>query len=350
MKDFIELLEIYKDQIKNYAKFLESYKLFCNFRGNAKAKNDICNKILTWLYLKKNQRINSLPKHIIINGTPGCGKTTFAKIIGGLISSLGILKGSIDEYDEAASSKSFTDRCVNKIIKCRAEIQKLDFYVETSEVQRMLKIARVPKFKPIYRKSAVFNKVTRRQLVGEYIGQTAVKTGKVIESSLGGVLFIDEAYNLCNRPESPDGFDMECLTELIEAMTEHSDNLIIILAGYKDMIERTILKVQPGLERRICLTIDLDDYSIKELYQIFTDQVNNLTGWEVENCEELFKKEDFPFYGGDTERLAGSVQDVCCLRFARDPSSPHKVLPIDIQEALAKKVQKPKLEINHMYL
>lgn len=349
MEDFISLVSVYEDQIKNFVNFKKYHQELCEFKGNTSAKIAIETKILTWLYLKKNQRINSIPKHIVINGAPGCGKTTFAKIIGNLISSLGILKSPSFSLDMEKINKNYLDECITKLFRAHTEVDNLKYHVKRRQIKKLKELTSPPIYNLYYKNRKTFNKVSRKDLVGGFIGQTAIKTGKVIDESLGGVLFIDEAYNLCNRPDSPDGFDLECLTELNEAMTEKADDLIVILAGYKNLIQSTIMKVQPGLERRICLTLDLDSYTAQDLYQIFLKQIKSMTGWEVQESQSLFKLENFPYFGGDTERLAALVQDVCCVRFARETDSPHLVTTSDLKIALKDLPQKEKPFIPHMY-
>lgn len=99
-------------------------------------------------------------------------------------------------------------------------------------------------------------------------GQTALKTQKVIEQALGGVLFIDEAYSLF----SDDNYSAECISTLIKAMEDHRDNLCVIMAGYSQEMEE-LLKSNNGFNSRIAFKIDFPDYSVDELYQIFINTV-----------------------------------------------------------------------------
>mgnify|MGYP003349594333 CR=1 FL=1 len=119
--------------------------------------------------------------HTVIYGPPGSGKTEVAKIIGRIFSNLGILNKKI------------------------------------------------------------FKKVSRNDLVAGYLGQTAIKTKDMIKASLGGVLFIDEAYSLGNS-EKRDSFAKECVDTLCEALSEHKHNWMVIIAGYeKDLKEHGVL-------------------------------------------------------------------------------------------------------------
>jgi len=154
---------------------------------------------------KENLLNDSLVLHAIFKGNPGTGKTTVARIIGNLFKEIGMLKkGHVIE-------------------------------------------------------------VERADLVGEYIGHTALKTREQIKNALGGVLFIDEAYSLARGGEKD--FGKEAIDTMVKAMEDHKNNLILILAGYKD--EMTwFLESNPGLRSRFPLHIDFPDYSTKELLAI----------------------------------------------------------------------------------
>lgn len=107
--------------------------------------------------------------------------------------------------------------------------------------------------------------VERADLVGEYIGSTAQKTRENIKKALGGILFVDEAYSLARGGEKD--FGREAIDTLVKAMEDHKEELIVILAGYKDEMD-CFLKSNPGLDGRFPLKVDFPDYDNKELYQI----------------------------------------------------------------------------------
>ncbi|NBR98478.1 MAG: AAA family ATPase, partial [Betaproteobacteria bacterium] len=85
-------------------------------------------------------------------------------------------------------------------------------------------------------KKGTFRKVTRSDLIAGYLGQTAIKTNDVINDCLGGVLFIDEAYSLGNS-EKKDSFSKECIDTLCEALSNHKDNFMVIIAGYENELK-----------------------------------------------------------------------------------------------------------------
>ena len=108
--------------------------------------------------------------------------------------------------------------------------------------------------------------VTRDDLVGQFIGHTAPKTKEIVKKAMGGVLFIDEAYYLY-KPENERDYGQESIEILLQAMENHRDDLVVILAGYRDRMD-TFFGSNPGMASRIAHHIDFPDYSEAELMQI----------------------------------------------------------------------------------
>ncbi len=108
--------------------------------------------------------------------------------------------------------------------------------------------------------------VTRDDLVGQYIGHTAPKTRDVLKRAMGGVLFIDEAYYLY-RPENERDYGQEAIEILLQAMENQRDDVVVILAGYKDRMD-TFFRSNPGMSSRVAHHIDFPDFSENELYAI----------------------------------------------------------------------------------
>jgi probable Rubsico expression protein CbbX len=108
--------------------------------------------------------------------------------------------------------------------------------------------------------------VTRDDLVGQYIGHTAPKTKEVLKRAMGGVLFIDEAYYLY-KPENERDYGAESIEVLLQVMENQREDLVVILAGYKDKMERFFAS-NPGMSSRIAHHIDFPDYTIDELVAI----------------------------------------------------------------------------------
>lgn len=112
-----------------------------------------------------------------------------------------------------------------------------------------------------------FIEVSRTDLIAEYQGQTAIKVKKLINRAKGGVLFIDEAYSITENEKS-DSYGKESLTELTKALEDYRDDLVVIVAGYSDLMNK-FFDSNPGLKSRFNTFINFEDYSLDELVQIF---------------------------------------------------------------------------------
>lgn len=158
-----------------------------------------------------------------------------------------------------------------------------------------------------------FSVVTRGDLIGKYQGHTTDKVRTVLQNHIGGVLMIDEAYDLITSGQ--DDFGREILTEIINFMTTWPNKIIFIFAGYRKEMEETILKYQPGLARRFNWNFEITGYTSDELCKIFIQQLEK-DSWKIPDSdnsklEKFFKRNvsNFPHYGGDTERLCSYVKD-----------------------------------------
>ena len=165
----------------------------------------------------------SLSMHMIFTGNPGTGKTTIARLVARYLKAIGALKGG-------------------QLVE-----------------------------------------VTRADLVGRYTGHTAPLTNSVIESALGGVLFIDEAYSLYRGEQ--DSFGLEAIDTLVKGMEDHRDELVVILAGYTKEME-TFLTANSGLASRFPNRIEFPDYTAVELLQITRVLAKNKGYTLAEACTE----------------------------------------------------------------
>ena len=130
--------------------------------------------------------------------------------------------------------------------------------------------------------------VTRDDLVGQFIGHTAPKTKEVLKKAMGGVLFIDEAYYLY-RPENERDYGQESIEILLQVMENQRDDLVVILAGYKDRMD-TFFGSNPGMASRIAHHIDFPDYSETELMQIAQLMLGQLNYRFDEHAEPAFAR------------------------------------------------------------
>ena len=141
--------------------------------------------------------------------------------------------------------------------------------------------------------------VTRDDLVGQYIGHTAPKTKEVLKKAMGGVLFIDEAYYLY-KPDNERDYGAEAIEILLQVMENQRDELVVILAGYKEPMDK-FYDSNPGLSSRIANHIDFPDYKTEELLQIakimLDDQQYKLTPQaEVALSQYITKRKEKPLF------------------------------------------------------
>lgn len=193
-----------KEDIKDLREELDSYI------GLESVKKEVKN-LINMAAVYKMRKDNDLPTadvslHMVFSGNPGTGKTMIARFMSRVYHSLGLLsKGHLTEVD-------------------------------------------------------------RSGLVAGYIGQTAIKTAKVVEEAIGGVLFIDEAYTLTSKTENDFGF--EAVDTILKAMEDNRDDLVVIVAGYIDLME-DFIDSNPGLRSRFNKYVNFDDYSAEEMTGIF---------------------------------------------------------------------------------
>ena len=307
IKDVIDLLNKYeyKDDteynidLESLHKIKKELIMLDEMIGLSKLKQSILNQLLYFIQgLHKNNSGGDY-KHTVIYGPPGTGKTEIAKIIGTMYSKMGILKNN------------------------------------------------------------TFNKVTRNDLIAGYLGQTAIKTKKIIDESLGGVLFIDEAYSLASR-EQNDSFSKECLDILCESLSDHKDDLMVIIAGYEDELNNTFFKANQGLKSRFIWRFSIDTYTPKELMQIFKQKVE-LTEWQFVDDNVLSEKwfhtnkEHLKSYGRDVEILLTYVK-ICHSRriYGKHKDIRKKITKNDMDSGLAlmlvNKETKDNLFISSLYV
>lgn len=193
-----------KEDMKDLQAELDSYI------GLQTVKEEVHNLInMASVYQLRRQHdlpTTDMSLHLVFTGNPGTGKTMMARMMARIYRSLGILsKGQLVEVD-------------------------------------------------------------RSGLVAGYVGQTALKTQKVIEKAMGGVLFIDEAYALNGKSEND--FGQEAIDTILKAMEDHRDDLVVIVAGYTELMDRFIHS-NPGLESRFNRFLLFEDYTPEEMFEIF---------------------------------------------------------------------------------
>ena len=189
-------------------------------------------------------------------------------------------------------------------------------------------------------KKNTFKVVKRSDLIGEFLGHTAVKTQNIINESLGGVLFIDEAYSLGNNSKNADAYSKECIDVLTQNLTEHKGDFICIIAGYKDELQKNFFSLNPGLERRFAFVYDLEKYTSLELLEILFSKISRMNSWKIDNeCQKWLlendflkdKMEHFSNYGGDIDNWLTNIKIYHSIRvFGLDIKEQKHILKKDI--------------------
>ena len=215
--------------------------------GMTSLKETVFYQVIYYLQGMNVRNSNSEYLHTVIYGAPGTGKTTVAQIIGKIYQAMRILS---------------------------------------------------PK--------GEFKVAHRDDFIASYLGQTAIKTKKLLKSCIGGVLLIDEAYALGPRNNDRDSFAKEAIDTLNAFLSEHKNDFCCIIAGYEDEIRKCFFAMNSGLERRFPWVHRIEEYSPGELYRIFEKMVGEM-GWEIafdqDDLIELVEqnKDFFQFAGGDME-------------------------------------------------
>ena len=173
--------------------------------------------------------------------------------------------------------------------------------------------------------SKKFVETSRSDLVGRYIGETAVKTREVLESALGGVLFIDEAYTLWAGNENSQDYGIEAINEILKFMEDHRQDIVLIFAGYTHSMEQ-FLESNEGLKSRIPNTFLFEDYTQEELIRIGLDDLHNQK-YEIDEkayADLVYKKHsesDDNSNGRWVRNLNEKLIRKMALRVSRDPNA-----------------------------
>jgi len=185
-------------------------------------------------------------------------------------------------------------------------------------------------------KNDKFKLVKRSDLIGEYLGQTAVKTQKVIDSIIGGVLFIDEAYSLGNS-EKKDSYSKECLDTINRNLTENGNKFICIIAGYEEDLEKCFFSSNSGLRRRFTFKYSINGYNSEQLAEIFKIKFkDNIWKYEIsdEILYEFFKNNEMPYYAGDIDRLIFQVKLIASHRIFKENKNYKCINIYDLNNAI----------------
>jgi len=246
-----------------------------NMIGLESLKEQIVDQVM---FLLSGLRDSNQMLHTVITGSPGCGKTTCGVILSKIYQALGYSNGK-------------------------------------------------------------FRIVKRSDLIGEYLGSTAAKTQRVIDSVRGGVLFIDEAYSLGNQGGN-DSFSKEAIDTLNQNLSmddEKKGEFICIIAGYKKELDSCFFSMNPGLSRRFTFRYEINEYTADQLYNIYLKKLE-LSGWSCDPIPaSLFEKhyKSFKNKGGDMEILSQKAKIAYSRRiFGYHQKKQKHLLLDDVEEGL----------------
>jgi SpoVK/Ycf46/Vps4 family AAA+-type ATPase len=243
--------------------------------GLDQVKEEIFKVIIYWI---QNPHTDEY-LHTIIEGPPGVGKTEFAKIYSDIFVRMGILK---------------TDKFI--------EIKKND-------------------------------------LVAKYLGQTSHRTKELLESGMGGVIFLDEAYSLGNA-EGRDSFAKEAIDMINQYLSERKKDFMFIVAGYSDDLEKCFFAFNKGLKRRFAHSFTIASYTPEELGKIFLTKIE-ARGYTLDKSIDINKffknhKARFGSYGGDVEKFVNYIKYDQSLRCFKSNIVSKNIIPEDMQTSVTK--------------
>ena len=248
------------------------------------------NDLINLVTVHEMRRKHDLPTvdlslHMVFSGNPGTGKTMIARLMAKIYRSLGILsKGQLTEVD-------------------------------------------------------------RSGLVAGYVGQTAIKTSKVIEQALGGVLFIDEAYTLSSG--GGNDFGQEAIDTLLKAMEDHRDDLVVVVAGYDGLMD-DFIHSNPGLESRFNRFLHFDDYTIDQMMDIFRMRCGKsrytLSPEAEEKVRALIKAESADVISFGNARGVRNIFEKILVKQAGRLASAENVTAESLMEILPEDIPEPETD------
>lgn len=289
----IEEMITFTRRNKKYNRVTKSLTKLNNMIGMTAVKDSVVEQLM--FLVTNNGQTDGHFLNTVIQGEPGTGKTTVAKILYDIWTSLDIFKTS----------------------------DKIEFKI-----------------------------MNRSDFIGSYMGHTANKTRKLLQKYSGNVIFIDEAYSLCGSEK--DDYGQECLDEINAFMSEQAGKTIIIIAGYENSLQQSFFSKNCGLKRRFNWSFTIKKYTYQDLYKIFVKQLKTF-GWKIKsNCEDLFK-EKYDFFknaGGDTANIAFKCKIEYSKRMWKKQNGDRYIEKEDLKKAMDKhfKNEKKEEDFVNMYI
>lgn len=290
----------------NIDKVCECLEDINNMVGMVKAKQYICSRIKMLLLAPEEKTC----LHVLLTGNPGTGKTTLARKLGELFVALGLIAEStaLPEQNTKRNDIERVEKMHKDIIMYKNLFKELQYDINgifsvlptkkkyrgkklsasthktirdsVNNMDYLLQQINTNDSPPI--STCKFRIYTAADLVSCYVGDSHGKCKKMLDIARGGVVLLDEIYSLGIK----DRHSEQSLTCINEYMSLYSDELVFIFSGYKDKIEDTLFKIQPGLKSRFGWVIHIDDYETQELGEIFISHLNG--DWKLSETFDLF--------------------------------------------------------------
>ena len=262
-----------------------------NLIGLEKLKQQLLEQLIFFV----QETTDGMLLHTVIEGPPGTGKTTVAQIMANIYSGIGILKK-------------------NKLTL-----------------------------------------VKREDLIGQYLGETTIKTSETLNRCKNGVMLIDEAYSL-GSPDNHDSFAKEAIDCINQYLTENSDKLICIIAGYKYELQRYFFAQNPGLQRRFPWTFTIESFTNLELSKILIKKIDDTDDYILDKdidedyLSALIKKEYFSGNAGDIDTIFSRIKIINArINFGRYAKNTCYILTKNmIEEAIGKFYENRKDKIDRI--
>ena len=291
-----------------------------NIIGMDSVKNSIVGQIIFFLNEFNDEQMDMM--HTIIQGPPGVGKTLLGKIIGELYYYLGVIK---------PKTQNVLPKYITKRKCTRDELdEEIEEYMNAGRSHLRFKVSEE---KEKEKEPFKFRIVRRSDLIASYLGQSSIKTQRVIDETDGGVLFIDEAYSLGNE-EGRDSFAKEVIDTLNQNLSEKKDSLLCIIAGYKDALDKCFFAQNEGLRRRFPFVYTIEKYTAEELYLIFKKMVTDMN-WQIDISSKFFE-DNYKYFnnmGGDIEILFFMTKIEHGKRVLFKPNDKKKINIQDVENA-----------------
>ena len=351
--------------VENKKLLLSSLKELNTMIGNERMKKDIIEQLCPILIRGSNHK--GFMINMILYGPPGVGKTEIGKILAKIIYSIGYIKYKkpkpsitnldLSEYniDESDAVKygilgllaiggayivyRTTEGDMTSLIIYTVAVIIMGMYIFGNEKPDKIVSHSDPQISHDFNTDNIFRVVSRADLVGDFVGQSTSKTLKVLNGSRGGVLFIDEAYTILGGHASCQ-FGRECLDVINKFISEHPNEIVIIMAGYEDKM-RWLETAQEGITRRFMWRFTCVGYTPQELLLIFKKQLSrvNMTVSDDKEIEKLFEDnyDEMTGFGGDTEKLVNYCSIEYALRFMKDNKITKDLITVeDIKKSIVR--------------